>query len=432
MEQLFDYLDWRGDLTIDASPLNQVDHGILSALVYAHFEAIAPEDYGKTLAQLLAKYGDAVHQPDNTEFRKNHNLLWDRLAGYPRFADVRLANFAARTNETDAEGPDVQFGAATFIFPRKKADGTDAEPVVVVSFRGTDTSIAGWREDVAMGHEEEVPAQRYAVDYLDVETSRYPLVQVNGHSKGGNLALYAAAFCSRQGAVGDIWNFDGPGLTDVALATTGWRRVEGRVHTLVPESSVFGMIMGTGQPREVINAEGVGFAQHSIFNWEVRGTVFVQGAELSAYSKAMSRGLADYLGSTSVEERRFFADALFKLVDSGDVPRSGDLLPNLVKALPSIRKNGGLYTEEEKAALKTFVGTLAKGGVDGLGLPEISLPDITLPEIPLLEKLKAGIRKDEAAEAADETAEAADIPEATEAAAGKGPEVPAADGKPRE
>ncbi|WP_417088876.1 hypothetical protein [Eubacterium maltosivorans] len=42
MSNILDYLDWRGDLTLDQSPFNAVDNLILSCVSYIRFEGIVP------------------------------------------------------------------------------------------------------------------------------------------------------------------------------------------------------------------------------------------------------------------------------------------------------------------------------------------------------------------------------------------------------
>ena len=45
---LFDYLDWRGDVPFSVDPFNEVDNLLLSQLVYTEFEGIGLD--GKTVS----------------------------------------------------------------------------------------------------------------------------------------------------------------------------------------------------------------------------------------------------------------------------------------------------------------------------------------------------------------------------------------------
>lgn len=42
MTNLMDYLDWRGDLTLEISPFNEVDALILAELSFVDFDGIVP------------------------------------------------------------------------------------------------------------------------------------------------------------------------------------------------------------------------------------------------------------------------------------------------------------------------------------------------------------------------------------------------------
>ena len=42
MANLMDYLDWRGDLTLEISPFNEVDALILAELSFVDFDGIVP------------------------------------------------------------------------------------------------------------------------------------------------------------------------------------------------------------------------------------------------------------------------------------------------------------------------------------------------------------------------------------------------------
>lgn len=70
-----------------------------------------------------------------------------------------------------------------------------------VAFRGTDGTLVGWKEDFNMAVRCPVPSQesayRYADSILDrterfLSAKKSPDIMIGGHSKGGNMAVYAA------------------------------------------------------------------------------------------------------------------------------------------------------------------------------------------------------------------------------------------------
>ena len=109
-----------------------------------------------------------------------------KMAHTKRFADMLLGNYALHNNEEKQ----VQFGA----FTAEPGDGS-----IYVSFMGTDDSLIGWKEDFNMSFIRPIPSQLEAAEYVN-ETIKYSRrkIRLGGHSKGGNLAIYAAVKQSRH------------------------------------------------------------------------------------------------------------------------------------------------------------------------------------------------------------------------------------------
>lgn len=93
---------------------------------------------------------------------------------------MRLGCFADRLDADNAQ----QFAALTV----ETGDGA-----VYCSFRGTDDTLAGWKEDFHMAYVSQIPAQKLAVEYLETVARQYPRrkLRLGGHSKGGNLAVWS-------------------------------------------------------------------------------------------------------------------------------------------------------------------------------------------------------------------------------------------------
>ena len=248
MADIRDYLEWRGDLDFAASPMNEVDLAIISALVYLPFENIASHNLtGLTIAELDACFNADLKLVEVLDMERSLNKFLAPLAATRRFGGGRLRRFSSITEDNEVDEKDEQFCAATFSFP------AGDEEIVVVTFRGTDSTMVGWRENFTMGYADTVPAQHDALDYLADALETFPRVYVCGHSKGGNLAMWSAAnvAAEAQERIITVLNLDGPGLNDAMLATPGWEAIRPRVRSLVPESSVIGMLLGTGEPREI-------------------------------------------------------------------------------------------------------------------------------------------------------------------------------------
>ena len=73
------------------------------------------------------------------------------------------------------------------------ADAVGWATTRIWAFRGTDSSLAGWFEDIQLAYSEATPSQLYAQAYLERAARRFGGgLYLGGHSKGGALALYAA------------------------------------------------------------------------------------------------------------------------------------------------------------------------------------------------------------------------------------------------
>ena len=208
MANLMDYLDWRGDLTLEQSPFNEVDNLILSELSFVDFQEIVPSPgSGKSVELRYAaesffsrfqegeKIDMGVLVPDEIP-----NML-RRMADSRRFGEMRLNCFVDWLDVGKGE----QFAALTI----ETGDGR-----LYLSFRGTDDTLAGWREDFELACMPEVPAQKKALQYVEEVARQFPRKKLwlGGHSKGGNLAVYAGVFCPAavQRRIAAVWSNDGP------------------------------------------------------------------------------------------------------------------------------------------------------------------------------------------------------------------------------
>ncbi len=256
MQNIIDYLDWRGDVPFSAAPFNPVDNLILSQFSYIILDGIAPGTMREIVSELI-KLG-RVHD--------NNLKLSKRLAESRRFGSARVSH----SMELFDPKLEMQFGALV-------VDTDDG--ATCVAFRGTDATLVGWKEDLNMSFSEEVPSQGAAVQFLNdgLRENTRPL-RVMGHSKGGNLAVYASAMCRRdvQDRIVAIYNNDGPGLCDSVMASEGYARIESRVSTFVPQSSVVGMLMNHTENYQVIHAYGAeGIEQHDPYVWDTCRDNFV-------------------------------------------------------------------------------------------------------------------------------------------------------------
>ena len=334
MANILDYLDWRGDLTLAQSPLNEVDNLILAELSFLNFGGIVPgpgEDAGVPLHRAaeayFARFGACEKIDMGVLVPKEIPDLLRKLAVSPRFRNMKLNSYVDWLDTGRAE----QFAALTV----ETGDGA-----LYVAFRGTDDTLAGWKEDFNMSFMTEVPAQRKAVEYLEHIARQYPRrkLRVGGHSKGGNLAVYAAVFCGSavQKRILAVWSNDGPGFHEDVLKTQKYLQVADRVTFIIPKSSVVGMLLEHDEDYTVVDSSQQGLLQHDGFSWVVRGPAFVRLHAVTASSRIHDRALKEWVREMSLEQRETFVDGLFAVLESSGAVTLTDLKEDKLKTAASM------------------------------------------------------------------------------------------------
>ena len=316
MADMFDYLSWRGDIPFSAMGPNPVDSLILSTLIYIDFGAAVPHTPHAQISLEDAAIAVLADPDAPNKVRVDQDLeLLAAAAATERFRNIGLSFY----RDVFIPEEDTQFAAMTFFL----GDGS-----AYLIFRGTDNTLVGWKEDFNMTFLDHIPAQKLASEYLRELAAAFsgPL-HLAGHSKGGNLAFYAAAMGgeSIQDRVCDICNLDGPGFMSHVIEHPGYRRILPRVHTYMPQSSIFGMLLEHLEPHTVIQARAVGLLQHDPYNWEVYGPGFIPD-EPSADSLFMERTLTVWLAGMNMDQRNEFFDAFFGLLMTDNTINTKDML----------------------------------------------------------------------------------------------------------
>jgi len=344
MANILTYLDWRGDLTLDRSPFCEVDNLILSELSYLDFSGIVPppgegslplaeaaEAFFRRAGRPSGKIDMGVLVPDAIP------VLLEKMASAPRFEAMALSGFVSTLDVERSE----QFAALS-------ADLGDGS--VYLSYRGTDDTIAGWKEDFLIGCMPEVPAQKKAVQYLTEAARLFPRKRLipGGHSKGGNLAAYAAVFAPAavQRRISSVWSNDGPGFHSSVLTSPGHQRVEDRIRSIVPKSSVVGMLLEHEEHYSVVDSTQVGLLQHDGFSWEVMGDHFVTLREVSRQGYVNERAMKDWVSALSQPEKEKFVDGLFEVLTASGASTVSELKENgfrsaaaMVRAMKNMEKD---------------------------------------------------------------------------------------------
>ncbi len=360
MGTAMDYLHWRGDLSFSKDPFNDIDALILSMLSYLPYKDIVPGigsnkgiSLKDTSAQYFTKIQSTETKPSNINPTASASLdselldLLKKAATCARFKDIQLSRFEENTDFIVGR----QFAAITFILPNAKHEK-------VVAFRGTDNSLVGWKEDFELAYMEQIPAQESACRYLDrtigILSSKFT---VCGHSKGGNLAVYAGSHLNalRQSRLSKIINFDGPGFDFDVVPRASFSQCEHKVFNYVPEESIVGMLLEPVGKRTVLSSSAHNINQHNALNWRVERTKFMQG-NLSNITKLLERTLKSWLPAISLPERQLFTEALFDILGASEGtainPREN------IKEINIIRKKYAKLDDKTKTLLTEVFSSL--------------------------------------------------------------------------
>ena len=353
MAGIFDYLEWRGDLSFKSAPFNPVDNIIFSILAYYPFERFVggpEEDAGVRLHDaidlILAHIKKNPKKLNMYHFFKDDQYKLLSVLKCERYSGTVLAAFVDHI-DTHTE---VQFSALTFL----PEEGRPA----YIAYRGTDSSIIGWKEDFNMIFTDTIPAQREAAAYLDAAVKRFKGdFYVGGHSKGGNLAVYAGAFCrpNVQKRIITIYSNDGPGLTPKTAARAEYAEVKDRIISYIPQDSIIGLLFEQ-RKHSVVKSGEAGFLQHNPLLWEVTRNGFCMQDDVTRQSRFVNTTLMRWLESMDYEHRQHFIETLFELLMSTNAVSIPDLTADWLKSARLMASSLNQFDKETRTMLgKTFV-----------------------------------------------------------------------------
>ena len=353
---MLDYVRTELD-TFDGRGFCTVDSLVLSWLAYTRLPAddpaLAPARgwEGVRLADLYRAEYFATYYAGMWGEEPGLDLL-AAVAASPRFRDVRVVGYADITDPR----AEKQFAAMTFRL---------TEDLSYVAFRGTDASLVGWKEDFNLAYRCPVPSQTEAARYLGAVAARVDGdLLVGGHSKGGNLAVYAAA--RAPGGVGDrvrrIFSHDGPGFLAEFLATEDYRRVGPRVDKTIPQSSVVGMLLEQQESYRVVRSSRAMIWQHDPFSWVVEDCDLVSLDGLAPDARYLNRTISAWLSGLTAEQRGRFIDTLYSVIDLGDVSTTHELRADWRRSIHvRARAFAGLDAETRSFVTQTLTALVSLG-----------------------------------------------------------------------
>lgn len=356
-ETIVDYLA-REQRPFAVEPFNVVDALVLATLSYLKFETHEALRVTSAESVLLS---DVINGTDRDSLLRigwlkgspHTNDFLDAVLASQRYRDTRVCLYA----DEHVDNTEKQFSAVTFL----PGDGR-----AYLTFRGTDGTMIGWKENFNITFREFTPAQLASVSYASgVASAVDERLAFIGHSKGGSHAHYAALCVSDE--VFDrtdlVVNFDGPSFLSDPSPRVRDERFRGMFHKIVPEGSMFGLLLESGQDYRVIGATAKLTRQHEPFSWTVEGSDFFYVEDLRRRAKWVGATLSGWLETRTIEERELFIDTVYKILSATDARTIFDLRDHLGSNLRIVmRASKGLEPEMRHFMGETFRMLLSTAG----------------------------------------------------------------------
>lgn len=341
MSNIIDYLKWRGDLSFDIDPFNEIDNVILARLSYLPFHDIYLEK--KENIKSIAKKMQIIPK-ENFCWAEDKQFIQE-LAKTKRFKNLIISDCIEKVDLIDEK----QFGAVTIWLPNGEK---------YISFEGTDMTLLGWKESFNMSFMTNIPSQKEAVKYLEKIANEYTgNIRLGGHSKGGNLAVYSATFCddSIKDRIIEILNADGPGFSSQVISNEQYIKIADRIKTYIPQTSIIGRLLEHEEKYNIVESAQKGIMQHDIYSWQVEGTKLRQIPELSNESKMVNKIVKDWLNNTTPEQRERFVNTLYELIGKTEAKTIADFSSQWLKNIKKIIETYKTMNEEERKQMEHMI-----------------------------------------------------------------------------
>ena len=383
MKNMLDYIKEFGHVSFEERAFSEIDALVLTELEYLPLEKVVPSDENgedfvtvKEIAEYMQEHKQELFDENPMMITEERHEVSQVIADAPRFQSLKFFGVVSVWDKDTTK----QFAAVT----------VEVEPSVrLVVFRGTDETLIGWKEDFLMTYSPLVAAQTDAKEYLAKQASLWDGdLMISGHSKGGNLAIYAAATQVEdvQLRIVDIFCFDSPGLYRSVLETKGYQNIVPLAMRYIPQDSLVGLMLESEVPYVIVKSNATGAMQHSAMTWEIEDGQFIKMEKLTKNSQLNDQTFKKWTESVSDEELELFWNVFFELLFSVGIDTVNDLYGQFMHYVQEFLKAAG-NMDEEKRELLTRIALLLvstrfevwKDSLDMSELVQFEMPDLKLP-----------------------------------------------------
>ena len=383
MKNMLDYIKEFGHVSFEERAFSEIDALVLTELEYLPLEKVVPSDENgenfvtvKEIAEYMQEHKQELFDENPMMITQERHEVSQVIADAPRFQSLKFFGVVSEWDKDTTK----QFAAVT----------VEVEPSVrLVVFRGTDETLIGWKEDFLMTYSPLVAAQTDAKEYLAKQANLWGGdLMISGHSKGGNLAIYAAATQEEdvQLRIVDIFCFDSPGLYRSVLETKGYQNIVPLAMRYIPQDSLVGLMLESEVPYVIVKSNATGAMQHSAMTWEIEDGQFIKMEKLTKNSQLNDQTFKKWTESVSDEELELFWNVFFELLFSVGIDTVNDLYGQFMHYVQEFLKAAG-NMDEEKRELLTRIALLLvstrfevwKDSLDMSELVKFEMPEVKLP-----------------------------------------------------
>lgn len=359
MGNIMDYISWRGDLSFEQSQFNEVDNLILACFSYVNLDGISAVTKQKGIGlKKLTKEFMKLHTMKELEADKSFirlaPFMMMEMAKSVRFGKCVVRNYV-NDIVTEAE---QQFAAMEIVLE----DGTS-----YVSFRGTDDTIIGWKEDFNLSTGV-VPAQKRAIEYLQkISEHTDGMLRVGGHSKGGNLAIYGSVMCkSAHEKILEIYSNDGPGFSREFQELPEMKEMMPKIIRIIPEYSIIGTLLEHEKEPVIVASSSKGLLQHDGFSWEVQGPALVRRDSLNKTALRFIEILHKWIDGMDMEQKRLLIEDLFATLQASGYENLSEVQSGGLKSLAAMVKRVEKFAPESRGMMQELLTAICGGWLEQL------------------------------------------------------------------
>lgn len=352
MANIVEYIKINGNLSFKENCVNELDKMILTRFSYLPFKEIALNKKD-TIEKISYKM-------KNLSLK---NFLWKddkefiiQLGKTKRFKDLKVTDY----KEIIDLKAEKQFSAITIWLPNR---------VKFISYRGTDMSLVGWKEDLNMSFMKDIPSQLEGVKYLNEIGKKYfGKLILGGHSKGGNIAVYSSVFCRDRikRKILEVINADGPGFDKAVITSEKYLKMLDRINTYIPQASVIGRLLEHEENYEIVYSTQKGLMQHDIYSWQVEGNKLKRIESLTNNSQFLNRVVKNWLQTASQEQKENFVNVIYDVLVSTEAKDISDLGVDTLKKITKAIKSYRNIEKEERKEIEEMIRLFFESAINGI------------------------------------------------------------------